>query len=134
MGGKHRLWDRHSIKNLAGKILVDIDIIRKVCNYIEVFFRSLTLPQECSMKSIRKFPVEEVTGEQSVEMPVGAQPLSVQVQAGQVCIWSLVDPKAKKEKRFVQIFGIGHPVVNEGAFIGTFQMSGGAPVFHVFIK
>ena len=85
------------------------------------------------MKSIWKFPVE-VTDEQFVEMPVGAQPLSVQVQDGQACIWALVDTKAKKEERLVQIFGTGHPVANEGTFIATFQMRGGALVFHAFIK
>jgi hypothetical protein len=85
------------------------------------------------MKSIWKFPVE-VTDEQSVEMPIGAQALSVQVQGGQVCLWALVDIKAETEERLVQIFGTGHPVANEGTFVETFQMQGGALVFHAFIK
>ena len=84
------------------------------------------------MKSIWKFPVEGVNN-QSVEMPVGAQPLSLQVQGDQVCIYALVDTEAEKEERLVQIFGTGRPVANEGTFIGTFQMTG-AVVFHTFIK
>ena len=77
------------------------------------------------MKSIWKFPVE-VTDEQSVKMPVGAQALSVQVQGGQVCLWALVDTEAETEERLVQIFGTGHPFANEGTFVETFQMQGGA--------
>lgn len=85
------------------------------------------------MKSIWKFPIE-VTDEQSVKMPVGAQALSVQVQNGQVCLWALVDADAETEERFVQIFGTGHPVSGEGTFVETFQMQGGTLVFHAFIK
>ncbi len=85
------------------------------------------------MKSIWKFPIE-VTDEQSVEMPVGAQPLSVQVQDDQVCIWALVDTEAKKEERLVQIFDTGIPITDEGDFIGTFQILKGVLAFHTFIK
>lgn len=85
------------------------------------------------MKSIWKFGLE-VTDEQTVEMPVGAKPLSVQVQHGTPCLWALVDTKALKEKRVVQIFGTGHPVADEGDYVGTFQIEGGALVFHAFIK
>ena len=85
------------------------------------------------MKSIWKFGLE-VTDEQTVEMPVGAKPLSVQVQHGTPCLWALVDTKAPKQKRIVQIFGTGHPVANEGDYVGTFQTEGGALVFHTFIK
>ncbi|MDO8573013.1 MAG: hypothetical protein Q7S11_04630 [bacterium] len=85
------------------------------------------------MKSIWKFPLE-VTDNQTVELPVGAKALSVQVQNEKPCLWAMVDTKTKIESRVIQIFGTGHPVLNEGDYIGTFQMLGGSLVFHAFIK
>ena len=84
------------------------------------------------MKTIWKFPLQ-VTDEQSVMMPAGSQPLTVQIQGEQVCLWALVNPDAEKEDRTVQIFGTGHPVKVAGDYISTFQMRGGALVFHAFI-
>ena len=84
-------------------------------------------------KSIWKFPFE-VTDEQEIKMPIGAQILSVQMQGDKPCIWVLVDTTAQKENRTVQVFGTGNPVSNEGKYIGTFQMCDGARVFHTFIK
>ena len=84
-------------------------------------------------KQIWKYPLE-ITGTQEIEMPVGAQSLSVQVQHGHPRIWAMVDTEAEKETRLVQIFGTGHSVENEGSFIGTFQVEGGSLVFHAFIK
>lgn len=85
------------------------------------------------MKSIWKFPLD-VTDEQQVEMPVGSQALSVQMQGEQACLWALVDTEAEKEERTVQIFETGHSVTGEGDFVGTFQVHGGALIFHAFIK
>ena len=84
-------------------------------------------------KSIWKFPLE-VTDEQKVELPIGAKPLTVQVQGDTACLWALVDTQVQKEARVIQIFGTGHRVSNEGEYISTFQMHGGSLVFHAFIK
>ena len=94
------------------------------------------------MKTIWKFPLE-VTDEQTVMMPKGAEILSAHVQVSvdvdaaheSVCLWALVDTDAKLQKRVVEIFGTGNPIDIPGVthkFIGTVQMRGGSLVWHVF--
>ena len=68
-------------------------------------------------------------------MPKGAEILSVQVQADVLCLWALVDPDAKLQKRVIEILGTGNPIDVPGVthkFIGTVQMRGGSLVWHVF--
>ena len=84
------------------------------------------------MRTIWKFGLE-VTGRQSVTMPADAEILSVQVQAGVPCLWALVSPDAPGVPRTVDTYGTGHPVDgNPGRYIGTYQLSNGGLVFHVF--
>lgn len=86
------------------------------------------------MKSIWKFPFE-VTNEQKIFMPRTAKVLSVQMQNGVPCMWVLVDTEEQKEARTFIVQGTGHPCVCDvSEFIGTFQMSGGTLVFHLFEK
>lgn len=86
------------------------------------------------MKSIWKFPFE-ITGEQKIFMPRTAKILSVQVQHGTPCIWALVDTDEQKTERTFIVHGTGHPCSCDASeFIGTFQISGGALVFHLFEK
>lgn len=90
------------------------------------------------MKSIYKYELD-ITDVQSLMMPAGAVPLTVQTQAahGTVNLWALVDPEAKPELRRFRIFGTGHPVPDAEAatlvYIATFQANHGQLVFHVFI-
>jgi hypothetical protein len=85
------------------------------------------------MKTIWKFPLE-VTDAQGVLLPQGAQVLTAQLQGRSLCLWALVDPDAPKTVRLLHIFGTGHPVHNADSlrYISTFQLDGGALVFHVF--
>ena len=86
------------------------------------------------MKTIWKFPLG-VADEQTIEMPQGAKVLAVQVQGEQVCVWVLVDPHADKERRTFYIVGTGHDLWDDWGrlrHLGTFQLRGGALVFHVF--
>ena len=79
--------------------------------------------------------VLEVTEQQTIEIPEGAQILSVQVQKGIPCIWALVDPNMKLTKRIYKTYGTGHPMQNlteTDKFIGTYQVANGSGVFHVF--
>jgi len=86
-------------------------------------------------KTIWKFPLK-VTDGQNISMPVGSEILTVQTQNEEPCLWALVDPKATTEIRFFEIFGTGHPVGYDMGvsrkYISTFQLRGGALVFHVF--
>lgn len=84
--------------------------------------------------TIWKFELDTVG---KVEMPIGAEPLTVQMQNDKPCLWAMVDPEAAKETRQFNIFGTGHklPVGNlltKLKYIATFQMYGGTLVFHVF--
>lgn len=85
--------------------------------------------------TIWKFTLE-VSDMQKVIMPIGAEILAVQAQNEIPCLWALVDPDAEKEIRYIEIFGTGHPVnIGMGIsrkYISTFQLQGGALVFHSF--
>lgn len=84
------------------------------------------------MKRIFKYPVpiEDVF---ALNMPRGAQPLSVQMQGDKPHLWALVDPDAELRLRYFCVIGTGHPIAEVPlAFIGTFQMHGGSLVFHLF--
>lgn len=82
------------------------------------------------MKTIWKFTLKpEIT----LEMPKGAQVLSVREQGEDICLGALVDPMAEKERRNFVSFGTGHDVPDlPMQFIGTAHLAGGGLVFHVF--
>lgn len=81
--------------------------------------------------TIWKFPLT-VTDEQVIDIPAGAKLLSVQTQLGIPCLWALVEPTNRKEKRRFFMNGTGHEVDHACPFIGTFQINGGILVFHLF--
>lgn len=68
-----------------------------------------------------------------IEMPVGAQILSVREQGNDICMWALVNPDAHKEKRIFMVFGTGHDVPPvQMKFLGTAHLQSDGLVFHVF--
>lgn len=88
--------------------------------------------------TIWKFPLV-IDGEQVVEMPIGAEILTVQMQHGFPFMWALVDPEAGRESRTIRIIGTGHhfgPPVESLAlrYISTIQTDSGLLVWHVFEK
>lgn len=87
------------------------------------------------MNTIYKYPLQ-IEDRQVVEMPKNARILSIQVQNGVPCIWAKVNPKSEKEKRVIYIVGTGHDLENFISdfcnYCGTFQIRGGALVFHAF--
>lgn len=79
-----------------------------------------------------KYPLQSVE-RQMVWLPTGSEILSVQMQGEQLQLWALVDERlSEKWATEIVIVGTGHPVPEVKEFINTFQMSGGALVFHVF--
>lgn len=81
---------------------------------------------------IYKYPIE-ITDEQVVMMPEGADIISCQMQYDTPKLWALVNPSATPEPRTIHIFGTGHPIAAvPRAFIGTIQKLDGNLVFHVF--
>lgn len=85
------------------------------------------------MRTIYKYPLT-VTGHNALRMPKGAEVLTVQMQHGVPCLWVLVDTDAPECERVLRIYGTGHPISDDenALYVGTFQLSGGAFVFHVF--
>lgn len=86
-------------------------------------------------KQIWKFPM--ASPEQGrIEMPKGAEILTIQTQNETPCIWALVNPENEKEVRYFEVFGTGHEVCCdmgvERKYINTFQLKCGALVFHLF--
>lgn len=71
-----------------------------------------------------------------IEMPKGSAVLSVQTQIGAPVLWALVDPDAPRVKRRFVLLGTGHAVggaqLHGLDFVGTFQLSDGALVFHLW--
>lgn len=87
------------------------------------------------MKSVWKYklPLEE---EFTLELSPGAEPLTVQVQGEQICLWALVDPAAAPVATAFRLAGTGHPLDESArwAYIGTCQLAVGAGsvVLHLF--
>lgn len=104
------------------------------------------------MRSIWKFDVHPDGF--LVEMPKGARLLTLALQSGPPHeaqrhypdpsalawgaagprVWALVDPDAPRVKRRLATIGTGQPLpddADEWAYVGSFQMRGGALVFHL---
>lgn len=83
------------------------------------------------MTTIWKYELEP--GKNLLKMPAGAKPLTVQTQGGTPTMWALVKEDAPPEHRIISIYGTGHKMPDHpGVYLGTFQMSDGALVWHVF--
>lgn len=87
-------------------------------------------------KTIYKYQLK-VEGIQKIELPTGSKILTVQNQAETACMWCLIDRDIEtKETRVIEILGTGHDVfddeITERKYINTFQLQGGALVFHAF--
>jgi len=84
-------------------------------------------------RAVFKYPLPVLDDYVRVDMPRGAELLCVQMQHGTPCVWALVDPTVALMTRVLRIAGTGHPIERDvGRYVGTFQMHGGALVFHVF--
>lgn len=71
----------------------------------------------------------------TISMPAGAIPLCVQTQLGAPELWARVDPERPMAVHHFRIAGTGHPLgSNVGEHIDSFQLNGGALVFHVFAE
>lgn len=82
-------------------------------------------------RTIWKYGVEPAVAFE-VDLPVGAEFLSVQAQFGEPQMWWLVDPKAPTTRRRFAVHGTGHAVSGAKTYLGTFQMRGGELIFHLF--
>jgi hypothetical protein len=88
------------------------------------------------MKKIYKYQLD-LLDTQFVELSLGAEILTVQMQGNQLCLWAMVNtlPEAIKKNRRIEIIGTGNPVpIGDLKYISTFQMfqDWGTLTYHVF--
>lgn len=85
------------------------------------------------MKTIWKFPLD-LLDRQTVEMPLPAEPLTVQLQGNgpqmAACLWAEVDPEGEKVRIEIAMIGTGHPLPDGLRYISTIQF--GALVWHFY--
>jgi hypothetical protein len=85
------------------------------------------------MITVYKYIIDPYSSE--IELPIGAEILSVAFQRDTCCVWAKVDTEAETEKRNFEVFGTGHEIPrNMGIdyeFVGTAHMDNGL-VFHAF--
>jgi hypothetical protein len=76
----------------------------------------------------------QITDMQQVEMPKGAELLSVANQDGALRLWAKVDADKERESRYIEVIGTGNPIPQDMGvdrrFIGTAMLS--PFVWHVF--
>jgi hypothetical protein len=84
------------------------------------------------MRTIRK-TVLDVTEEQRIAVPAGAEFLTAREEHGQVCVWFLCDPARPSEERTILIRLTGCPD-GDGRYIASAQIASDSPVFHFFEK
>jgi len=67
-------------------------------------------------------------------MPFGAQILAVNTQFEEPKMWAIVDTDKQKAFRKIIVIGTGNPIHPQatGTYIGSYQLSGGNLIFHVF--
>ena len=65
---------------------------------------------------------------------MGAQPLHVNIQDGEIYLWALLDEKPKTSKFItILVLGTGHEINHlNPRYINTFLVNGGEKVFHAF--
>lgn len=97
------------------------------------------------MKTIHKFavPLDKLEDVTELDMPRGADVLSVDNQNDTLCFWAVVDTNERfMQNRRFRVAGTGHPLggadgaktgtYQRGRFLGTVQFLNGRLVFHIF--
>ena len=86
------------------------------------------------MRTVHKFPIP-IEDDFTLEIPAGAKLLHVATQHGQPCLWACVDTEHEPIPYRFWLRGTGHEIAvtrHGAAYLGTFQLEGGALVFHLF--
>lgn len=80
------------------------------------------------MRTVHKYAIGDDT---TVNMPRGAQLMSVAMQRGEPQLWAMVETTQPLEQRRFCIFGTGQGVIERPvAYVGTLHFDG--LVFHAF--
>lgn len=88
-------------------------------------------PMKC-MNTIYKYFLK-ITEIQTVDLPEGFRPLTVQMQGDSPCLWAMVNPFAQGQPVTIEMFGTGWPLsADQRQYLGTVQHDG--LVWHFFIR
>lgn len=86
------------------------------------------------MTTIYKYQLNTPISIQGVEMPIGAEILTVANQEDKITIWAKVDDQAEKEVVEINVYGTGHQMYQtektKRQYLGTVFI--GPLVWHVF--
>lgn len=88
------------------------------------------------MKTIWKYQIEAMV--QVLEMPEGAEVLTVQLQDETITLWAIVDTEKPKESRRFEVIGTGHSIEvdvskdSQLIYISTVQNKSKRLVWHIF--
>lgn len=85
------------------------------------------------MTTVYKYHIKH--GLNQLNLPFGAQILTAQIQLNQLVLWALVDPSKPTTQRKLIVEGTGQPIqwaASQLTYISTFQLYGGAEIYHVF--
>lgn len=66
--------------------------------------------------AIHKYELQ-ITDYQTIEVPTPWQPLNIQFQKGELCIWGIVDPEESKELVPFWVIGTDNPFLSLLLFI-----------------
>ena len=83
------------------------------------------------MKRIYKYPVP-IDDTFDLELPLGSEILTVQMQKEIPQMWVVCNPGALKAVRHFYIYGTGMQVQDNLIYIGSFQMLEGNLIWHLF--
>ena len=86
-----------------------------------------------NIRRVYKYALD-IDDETSITMPAGARILTVQEQGGEPQVWALIDPANEPCTYRFRLAGTGHDIEWKDGMVhrGTFQLRGGALVFHLF--
>jgi len=86
-------------------------------------------------KTIFKYQLKSV-GIQKITLPHDYEILCVQVQNEAPCLWALINTESAGNEVYIEIIATGEKIdyatESDRKYISTFQLNGGALVFHVF--
>ena len=87
------------------------------------------------MRTIWKYQVP-FTEQFSLDLPRGAEVLTMQLQREVPTIWVELDSDAPLISRTFALVGTGHPIPEDDVlmYVGTFQVQGGMFVYHLYEK
>ena len=83
------------------------------------------------MKTIWKYSITDSPC-QTIEMPLNAEVLCVQLQDNIPTLWASVETEEPKKSFDILTYYTGSYWIEKGKYIGTYQLTG--LVYHVFIR